>query len=49
MDRGAWQAIVHRVTKSQTQLKIPRTHTQSNGMYDMIICGEVKLILHMYV
>ena len=21
MDRGAWQAIVHRVTKSQTQLK----------------------------
>ena len=21
MDRGAWQALVHRVTKSQTQLK----------------------------
>ena len=21
MDRGAWQAIVHRVTQSQTQLK----------------------------
>ena len=21
MDRGAWQAIVHRVTKNQTQLK----------------------------
>ena len=29
MDRGAWQAIVHRVTKSQTQLKLlsARTHT----------------------
>ena len=26
MGRGAWQATVHRVTKSQTQLK-PLTHT----------------------
>ena len=31
MDRGAWQAIVHRVTKSWTQLKRlnERTHTHS--------------------
>ena len=26
MDRGAWWAIVHRVTKSQTQLKWLSTH-----------------------
>jgi len=27
MDRGAWQATVHRVTKSRTQLKQLRMHT----------------------
>ena len=27
MDRGAWRAIVHRVAKSQTQLKRLSTHT----------------------
>ena len=27
MDRGAWQAIVHRVAKSQIQLKQLSTHT----------------------
>ena len=27
MDRGAWQAIVHRVAKSRTQLKRLGTHT----------------------
>ena len=26
MDRGAWQATVHGVTKSQTRLKQPSTH-----------------------
>ena len=26
MDRGAWWSIVHRVTKSQTQLKRLSTH-----------------------
>ena len=29
MDRGAWQATVHRVTKSQTRLKQFSTHTHS--------------------
>ena len=29
MDRGAWRATVHRVTKSRTQLKQLRTHTLS--------------------
>ena len=27
MDRGAWQASVHRVTKSRTQVKHTRTHS----------------------
>ena len=36
MDRGAWQATVHRITKSQTQLKQlsararARTHTHTH-------------------
>ena len=30
MDRGAWQATVHRVTKSQTQLKQLSTHTSEH-------------------
>ena len=29
MDRGAWQAMVHRVTESQTRLKRLRTHTHT--------------------
>ena len=29
MDRGAWQVTVHRVTKSQTQLKQLGTHTHT--------------------
>ena len=28
IDKGAWQATVHRVSKSQTQLKRLNTHTQ---------------------
>ena len=27
MDRGTWQATVHRVTQNQTQLKLLSTHT----------------------
>ena len=27
MDRGTWRAIVHRVTKSQTQLKQLKAHS----------------------
>ena len=30
MDRGAWQATVHGVTKSQTQLKQLNTHTHTH-------------------
>ena len=31
MDRGSWQATVHRVTKSQTRLKRLSTHTQQRN------------------
>ena len=30
MDRGAWQATVHRIAKSQTQLKWHSTHTHTH-------------------
>ena len=30
MDRGVWHAIVHRVTKSRTQLKRLSTHSQDS-------------------
>ena len=30
MDRGAWQATVHRVTQNQTRLKPLSTHTQKD-------------------
>ena len=36
MDRGAWQAIVHRVAKSQTQLKWLSTHTLKNVSLSVI-------------
>ena len=31
MDRGAWQAAVHRFAKSQTRLKQLGRHTQANS------------------
>ena len=30
MDRGAWRALVHRVTKSKTQLKQPSMHARKD-------------------
>ena len=32
MDRGAWQATVHGVTKSQTQLSDTQTHTDTHTL-----------------
>ena len=43
MDRGAWQAAVHRVTQNQTQLKRQHTCFQSNyrkSLYDSDLLGE---------
>ena len=36
MDRGAWQAIVHGVTKSQTQLS-EHIHSNENPVYFFLI------------
>ena len=41
MDRGAWWAAVHRVAKSQTQLKRPSMHHTYS-----IQLGEVRLGVH---
>ena len=35
MDRGAWQAIVYSVAKSQTQLSNSHPHTQSRCTYSL--------------
>ena len=38
MDRGAWHAIVHGVSKSQTRLKrLNHTHTQREGYHTYVI------------
>ena len=34
MDRGAWQAVVHRVAKSQTQLKQLSRHMCDSNVQD---------------
>ena len=45
MDKGAWQAIVHRVEKSQTQLKglsmHAHTHICTMGYYSAIQKNEI--------
>ena len=44
MDRGAWQATIHRVTNSQTQLKrlSSQAHTRAS------ICHLHHTILHLH-
>ena len=37
VDRGAWRAIVHRVTKSQTQLKWLSTHARNMQLHWVLI------------
>ena len=39
MDRGAWWATVHSVTKSQTRLKRLSTHTKENGATEDAMVG----------
>ena len=41
MERGAWQATVHEVTKSQTRLKRLNIHTHIFAFVDMNILGEI--------
>ena len=44
MDRGAWQALVHGLTKSQTRWKLLSTHNKDPGslLFDGLFssCGE---------
>ena len=39
MDRGAWQAIVCRVAKSQTQLKRLSTHAHTHKIVNIVPCA----------
>ena len=39
MDRGAWRATVHRVAKSQTQLKRLSMHTHLPNLMALAACG----------
>ena len=41
MDRGAWWAIVHGVSKSQTRLKrLTHTHTSGRKVWSGLFCGS---------
>jgi len=44
MDRGAWRATVHAVTKSQTQLKRLSTHAQSGSRVCALIQSVLRLV-----
>ena len=45
MDKGAWQATVHRVTKSQTQLKWLSAHTCMYCYYSHFINEETNIYI----
>ena len=50
MDRGAWRATAHKVTKSRTQLKRLSTHfisTLRNGAGNTLAAQWLKLRLQM--
>ena len=40
MDRGAWRAMVHRLAKSQTQVKQLSTHTHTHAMPKVMVLGD---------
>ena len=40
MDRGAWQATVHGVTKSRTRLKRPSTHSSTHWFFEAYVRGS---------
>ena len=43
MDRGAWRAIIHGVTKSQTRLKLLSTHGD-NTRRTLLVGGCFKIL-----
>ena len=49
MDRGAWQATVHRITKSQTQLKQLSMHAPLNVNENCTHANKMYLLhVHTY-
>ena len=46
MDREAWWAMVHRVTKSQTQLKQLITHTRTQPLHSQVSNLWASLVVH---
>ena len=40
MDRGAWQAIIHGITKSQTRLSV-HTHTHTHHKWNLLLQGSL--------
>ena len=44
MDRGAWQATVHRITQSWTWLKWLSTHTHTGQIFMIIISYRIVLL-----
>ena len=60
MDRGAWQATVHRVTQSQTQLKQISTAWHNGSvsislnlllpaLYEIFLSSNLEIHLHIYI
>ena len=45
MDRGAWQATVHGVTKSQTPLS-EHTHTHTHTSHPVILGQGILALMH---
>ena len=43
MDRGAWRATVHGVTKSQTQLSDTYTHTHTQSYTPLPFSGSLSM------
>ena len=44
MDRGAWQVTIHRVAKSQTQLKLLSTAQQGESCENLLIAARSEIM-----
>ena len=49
MDRGAWQATVHRVTNSQAQLKRSSTHTYTQVQQSIVWKSARSLLEELFL
>ena len=48
VDRGAWRATVHSISKSRTELKHLSTHTQLIRTYCIGNCTQYSVINHLH-